>query len=140
MKKFFYTDDLALVANGIQELQEILEDWNGLFTSHGLKINVEKSEVLHIGHQREYKDVELEGTKLTQGDIFVYLGLAVCGDGKTEREVLRRVQAGANAWRAIEGVMADRRISKRLKGKVMSTSVTPAWLYGTETLVLIELQ
>ena len=45
-------------------------------------------------------------------DSFVYLGGAVCGDGKTEREVHRRVQAGANAWRAVEGVMADRRISK----------------------------
>ena len=66
----------------------------------------------------------------------MYLGGAVCGDGKTEREVRRRVQAGAKAWRAVEGVMADRRISKRLKGKVMSTCVTPACLYGTETLAL----
>ena len=56
------------------------------------------------------------------------------------REVRRRVQAGANAWRADEGAMADRRISKRLKGKVMSTCVTPACLYGTETLALTELQ
>ena len=54
----------------------------------------------------------------------------MCRDGKTERdsEVCRRVQAGANAWRAVEGVMADRRISKRLKGKVMSTCVTTACL------------
>ena len=36
--------------------------------------------------------------------------------------------------------MADRRISKSLKGKVMSTCVTPACLYGTETLALTELQ
>ena len=36
--------------------------------------------------------------------------------------------------------MADRRVSKRLKGKVMSTCVTPACLYGTETLALTELQ
>ena len=36
----------------------------------------------------------------------------MCGDGKTERKVRRREQAGANAWRAVEGVMADRRISK----------------------------
>ena len=57
-----------------------------------------------------------------------------------EREVRRRVQAGANAWRSVEGVMADRRISNRLKGKVMSTCVTPACLYGTETLALTELQ
>ena len=94
----------------------------------------------HIGHHREELDIELDGKKLTQGDSFVYLGGAVCGDGKTEREVRRRVQAGANAWRAVEAVMADRRISKRLNGKVMSTCVTPACLYGAETMALTELQ
>ena len=57
-----------------------------------------------------------------------------------EREVRRSAQAGANAWRAVEGVMADRRISKRLKGKVVSICVTPACLYGTETLAMTELQ
>ena len=36
--------------------------------------------------------------------------------------------------------MVDLRISKRLKGKVVSTCVTPACLYGTETLALTELQ
>ena len=97
-----------------------------MFTSHGLKLNLEKTEVLHIGNQRE--------------DSFVYLGGTVCGDGKTEREVRRRVQAGANAWRAVEGLMTDRWISKRLKSKVMSTCVTRACLYGMETLALTELQ
>ena len=63
-----------------------MEEWNGLFTKHGLKLNLEKTEVLHIGHQREELDIELEGKKLTQRDSFVYLGGAVCGDGKTERE------------------------------------------------------
>ena len=96
--------------------------------------------MLHIGHQREELDIELEGNQLTHRESFVYLGAAVCGDGKTEREVRRRVQAGANAWRAVEGLMTDRRISKRLKGKVMSTCVTPACLNGTETLALTELQ
>ena len=31
MKKLLYADDLAMVANGKQELQGILEEWNGLF-------------------------------------------------------------------------------------------------------------
>ena len=80
-----------------------MEEWNGLFTKHGLKLNLEKTEVLHIGNQREELDIELEGKKLTQLDSFVFLGGAVCGDGKTEREVRRRVQAGANAGRAVDG-------------------------------------
>ena len=70
----------------------------------------------------------------------MYLGRAVCGDGKTEREVRRRAQAGANTWRAVERVVADRRISKILKGKVMRTCLTPACLCGTETLAMVELQ
>ncbi len=97
MKQLLYAGDLALVANGKQELHESLEGWNGLFIRHGLNINLEKTEVLHIGHQREELAIELEGKKLTQGDSFVYLGVAVCGGGKTAREVRRRAQAGTNA-------------------------------------------
>ena len=82
MKKLLCVDDLALVANGKQELQETLEGWDGLFTRHGLKLNLEKTEVLHVGHQREELDIELEGKKLTQRDSFWYKGGAVCGDGE----------------------------------------------------------
>ena len=52
MRKILYADDLALVVNDKQELHETLEELNGLFTRHRLKINLEKTEVLQIGHQR----------------------------------------------------------------------------------------
>ena len=61
MKKLLYAQDLALVANGTHELQETMEEWNGLFHKHGLKLNLENTEVLHIGHPREELDLELEG-------------------------------------------------------------------------------
>ena len=54
----------------------------------------------------------------------IYLGGAVSSDGRSETEVRRRVQAGANAWRQVEGVMSDRHISKKLKGKVLGECVT----------------
>ena len=59
---------------------------------------------------------------------------------RREGYVEKYMYAEANAWRAVEGVVVDRRISKRLKGKVMSTFVTPACLHGTETLALTEIQ
>ena len=44
------------------------------------------------------------GEETDSGEQFrVHIGGTVCGDGKTEREVRRRAQAGANAWRAVEG-------------------------------------
>ena len=89
MKKLLYADDLSMVPNYKQELQETVDEWNGLFTKHGLKLNLEKTAVLHIGHQKEELDIELEGKKLTQRDSFVYLGGAVCGDEKTSKSTGR---------------------------------------------------
>ena len=57
-------------------------------------------------------------------------------DGKSEAEVRRSIQVGVNAWRRMEGVMADRKISRKLKGKVLRSCVTPACLYGLETVEL----
>ena len=38
----------------------------------------------------------------------MYLGGMVTEDGHSAAEVRRRTQAGANAWRKVEGVMLDR--------------------------------
>ena len=59
-------------------------------------------------------------------------------DGRSETEVRRRVQVGVNAWRQVEGVMSDMHISKKLKGKVLGACVTPAMMYGLETLPVSE--
>ena len=45
-------------------------------------------------------------------------------------EVPRRIQAGANAWRNVEEVMGDRKISRKLKGKVLDSCVVQASTYG----------
>ena len=57
----------------------------------------------------------------------------MCEDGKTERE--RGISKSTGRSKRVEGVMADRRISNRLKGKVMSTCVTPTCVYGTDTFL-----
>ena len=73
-------------------------------------------------------------------DGFVYLEGMVTEDGHSEAEVRHRTQAGANAWRKVEGVILDRQISKKLKGKVLRTCVSLACMYGLETLALTEQQ
>ena len=85
-------------------------------------------------------NIRLEGKETRQGNGFEYLGGTVTGDGKYEAEVPRRVQVGANAWRRVEWVMADRKISRKVKGKVLMSCVTLAFLYGLETVALTERQ
>ena len=51
----------------------------------------------------------------------------------------RRIQAGTNTLRNVEGVMVDRKISRKQKEKVLVSCVVPASTYGLRTLVLSEL-
>ena len=137
-RKLLYADDLAIVAEDKEELNESLDEWKEAFKQHGLRANLEKTEVLSIGAHREELNIKLEGRTIRQNNSFIYLGGAVSSDGRSETGVRRRVQAGANAWRQVEGVMSDRHISKKLKGKVLGACVTPAMLYGLDTLPVSE--
>ena len=60
--------------------------------------------------------------------------------GGCEREVKRRVQAGWNGWRKVSRVIRDRRLPARVKGKVYSSVVKPAVVYGLETVAVTKKQ
>ena len=60
--------------------------------------------------------------------------------GGCEREVKKRIQAGWNRWRKVSGVICDRRLPARVKGKVYSSVVRPAMVYGLETVAVTKKQ
>ena len=64
------------------------------------------------------------------------MGSIVEVDGNMEHEVKHRIQAGWNNWRAASGVLCDRKVPLKLKGKFHRTVVRPAMIYGTETASL----
>ena len=140
LKKLIYADDLAIVTDSKQELQEVLLEWKNLFEGHGLRMSLDKTEVLSVGRQRQELGITLAGRGIKQRDSFAYLGGMIAGDGRSDGEVRKRVQSGALAWSKVEGVMSDRHISKKLKGKVLGTCVIPACIYGLETMALFGAQ
>ena len=85
-------------------------------------------------------NTRLEGKDIKQVKNVVYLGGNISENGRVEVRVGRRIQAGANAWRHVEGVFIDRKTSRKLKGKVLDSCVVPASTYGLETLALFERQ
>ncbi|XP_064097852.1 uncharacterized protein LOC135209133 [Macrobrachium nipponense] len=50
-----------------------------------------------------------------------------------DQEVRHRIQAGWNNWRSASGVLCDKRVLLKFKGKFHRTVARPAMLYGTET-------
>ena len=56
----------------------------------------------------EELEIHFDGKTLKQRDSLVYLGGAIYGDGNSGTDVRRRITAGANAWREVEGMVGDR--------------------------------
>ena len=50
------------------------------------------------------------------------------------------MQAGWNGWRKVLGVICDRRLPARVKGKVYSSVVRPAIVYGLKTVAVTKKQ
>ncbi|KAI5104341.1 hypothetical protein C0J45_5967, partial [Silurus meridionalis] len=71
---------------------------------------------------------------------FGYLGSTVQSNRECVREVKKRVQAGWSGWRRVAGVICDRRLSGRVKGKVYKTVVRPDMWYGLETVALTKFE
>ena len=46
----------------------------------------------------------------------------------------RRIQAGWINWKKASGVLCDRKLSAKVKGKMYKSVVRPAMLYGMETV------
>ena len=87
----------------------------------------------HHDQDREQRvEVRLDGEVNKSVDGFKYLGSTITVDGSEEREVARRIQAGWKNWREVSGVLCDRRMPVKLKGKVYKTVVRPPMMYGIE--------
>ena len=66
-----------------------------------------------IGYLAEFGENDIgQMTDFKQVKQFVYLGGNISENGRVEVDVRCRIQSGANAWRNIEGVMMDRKISE----------------------------
>ena len=64
---------------------------------------------------------------------FKYLGSSVEETVGTTTEISQRMSAAWRNWKRYSGVLCDRRMPVKLKGKVYKTVVRPAVLYGAET-------
>ena len=82
----------------------------------GLMISRKKTEYLCFGKDRD-SEVSLHWTRLGKVDEFKYLGSTVAKDGNLDAEITRRIQAGWNNWKKMSGVLCDRRINIKVKGK-----------------------
>ena len=95
---------------------------------------------MYISFHCNDETVKMEDTKVPRVMEFKYLESTVQESGGCEREVKKRVQAGWNGWRRVSGIICDKRLPARVKGKVYSSVVRPAMVYGLETIAVTKKQ
>ena len=107
-----------------EEVEQRLESWRYTLERKGMKVSWSKTKYLCINGGNEKETVKMEDTKVPRVKEFKYLGSTVQKSGGCEREVKKRVQAGWNEWKKVSGVICDRRLPARVKGKVYFSGKT----------------
>ena len=135
-----FADDIVLSRQNHRELEEDLKVWRNALERRGLKVNRSKTEYLRVGGVYDGEELKLQGEKIKRAKNFKYLGSTVSSDGRYEKEMRRRIQAGWMSWRMVSGVLCDRKLSAKVRGKMYKIVVRPAMLYGMETMAVTETQ
>nr|XP_027232264.1 uncharacterized protein LOC113823773 [Penaeus vannamei] len=106
-----------------EDLQINLERWRTAVEERGIRISRSKTEYMctYIDGGSIRMDEELKRVEM-----FKYLGSIVDASGNRDEEVKHRVQAGWNNWRSASGVLWDKKVPLRLKGKFHRTAITLA--------------
>ncbi|KAK2919151.1 hypothetical protein Q8A73_003522 [Channa argus] len=131
-----FADDIVICSESREQVEENLEKWRSALENRGLKLSRSKTEYMCVNERDPGGTVRLQGAEVKKVQDFKYLGSTVQSNGECGKEVKRRVQAGWNGWRKVSGVLCDKRVSARMKGKVFKTVVRPAMLFGLETVAL----
>ncbi|KAK3524930.1 hypothetical protein QTP86_011497 [Hemibagrus guttatus] len=131
-----FADDIVICSESREQVEENLERWRFALERRGMKVSRSKNEYMCVNEREGSGTVRLQDEEVKKVQEFKYLGSTVQSNGECGKEVKKRVQAGWNGWRKVSGVLCDRKISARIKGKVYRTVVRPAMLYGLETVSL----
>ena len=135
-----FADDIVIHEETREEVERRLESWKYALERRGMKVSRSKTEYLRINGGNNDETVKMEDTKVPRVKEFKYLGSTMQESCSCEREVKKRVQAGWNGWRRVSGVICDRRLPARVKGKVYSSGVKLAMVYGLETVAVTKKQ
>ncbi|KAK3512201.1 hypothetical protein QTP70_000471 [Hemibagrus guttatus] len=131
-----FADDIVICSESREQVEENLVRWRFALERRGMKVSGSKTEYMCVNEREGSGTVRLQGEEVKKVQEFKYLGSTVQSNGECGKEVKKRVQAGWNGWRKVWGVLCERKISARIKGKVYRTVVRAAMLYGLETVSL----
>ena len=132
-----FADDIVPCGDDETDMTEYLETWRRALDERGMRISRPKTQFMDFNfgqdNGQEREPVKILGEELQRMHHFKYLGSSVEETGGMATEITQRVSAAWRNWKRCSGVLCDRRMPVKLKGKIYKNVVRPALLYGAET-------
>ena len=132
-----FADHIVLFGDVETDMTEYLETWRKALEERGMRISRPRTQFMdfNLGQDngQEREPVKIVGEELQRVHHFKYLGSSVEETGGMATEITQRVSAAWRNWKRCSGMLCDRRMPVKLKGKVDKTVARPALLYGAET-------
>jgi len=113
-----------------------LERWRDTLEAKGFRLSRSQTEYLHCRFTADEggvaSEVAIEGAIIRRVERFRYLGSIIQENGEIDEDINHRIKVGWQKLENASGVLCDRRIPLRLKGRIYHMVVRPVLLYGAE--------
>ncbi|KAF3638461.1 putative folate transporter 1, chloroplastic-like [Capsicum annuum] len=113
-----------------------MRNWRQTLESKGFRLSRSKTEYLECkfsdASQEDEVVVRLDSQVVCKRDSFKYPGSMIQGNGEIDGDVSKRIGAGWMKWKLASGVLCDKWVNLKLKGKFYRVTVRPVMLYGAE--------
>jgi len=130
-----FADDIVLIDETSAGLSGKLEQWRHTLESKGFRLSRSKTEYLKC----EFSGVVGSGEVVTMGGVaiprvekFKYLGSIIEQNIDINEDINHGIRVGWHKWRSASGVLCDKQMWVRLKGKFYCMVIRPALIYGAQ--------
>ncbi|KAH0455515.1 hypothetical protein IEQ34_015547 [Dendrobium chrysotoxum] len=115
-----FADDILLVDKTREGVEAKLELWRSTLESKGFRLSRSKTEYMECNFSNNRPSegiVTLADQVINKSTRFRYLGSIVQSDGDIDGDIISRIQVGWLKWRNASGLLCDRKVPLKLKGK-----------------------
>ena len=131
-----YADDTLLASSSAANLQQLLEAIVEEGLKYGLELNWEKTLQMQISTASFV--LRPDGQPIKSVREAIYLGGVLACDGRTNRELCRRLGEGTRSLEALAQVWSHSGISRRRKIRIYMAVVVSKVLYSLDSLWLLQ--
>jgi len=130
-----YADDTTLMAESEEELKSLLMKVKEDSEEVGLKLNIQKTEIMASGPITSW---QIDGETMKIVTDFIFLGSQITADGDCSHEIKRHLLLGRKAMTNLDSILKSRDITFPTKVCVVKAMVFPVVMYGCESWTIKE--